>query len=508
MKKLNTTIILLMITILICGACGNTNTVQASESVISNSSPADLTVAETSEIESSQENSADDPDYDLVFPQDGVNEITITISPDNWSLMMDDMTDLYGEKGISQRAGPAENQSQPPQIGQRDKPLPGNIQGGAKVDNRPGMAMKGGNDDQNPTWVEAEITFNGESWEHVGIRFKGNSSLKSIWGSDSYKLPFKLDFDEFEDEYPETEDQRFYGFKQISFSANFHDDSLLREKIAADLFREAGIVSAQTAFYAVSIDYGEGPVYIGLYTAVEVVDDTVIETQFSDDSGNVYKPEGAGASFTAGSFSEASFDKETNQDEDDYSDILVLFDTLHDQSRMTDPESWRQNLESIFDVDTFLNWLAVNTIIQNWDVYGAIGHNYYLYNDPDSGQLVWIPWDHNESLKSKQGMRPSASFGLDEYSDDWPLISYLRDDPIYYQRYLEYMESFLDEVFTINQLEERLEAYHDLISPYVMDEDPSFTLVQSPAAFERSVDDLMQHIRLRITAAESFLEEQ
>ena len=207
---------------------------------------------------------------------------------------------------------------------------------------RPGVGMMGGADDQNPVWVEAEFSFDGESWEHIGIRFKGNSSLKSTWGSGSLKLPFKLDFDQYEDEYPETEDQRFYGFKQLSLASNYRDDSVLREKIAADLFREAGVPSAQTAYYAVNIDYGEGPVYFGLYTAVEVIDDTLIETQFSDDSGNVYKPEGSGATFAAGSFTESSFDKETNQDEDDYSDILALFDALHDKTRLSDPESWRE----------------------------------------------------------------------------------------------------------------------------------------------------------------------
>ena len=218
-----------------------------------------------------------------------------------------------------------------------------------------GMGMMGGNDDQNPVWVEAEISFKGEIWEYVGIRFKGNSSLKSTWGSNSLKLPFKLDFDEFEGVYPETEDQRFYGFKQLSFSSGFKDDSLLREKVAADIFREAGVPSAQTAFYSVTIDYGEGPVYFGLFTAVEVVDDTVIETQFSNDNGNVYKPEGTGATFAEGSFNEDSFDKETNQDEADYSDVLALFTILHADNCLTDPETWRSELEAVFDIDTFLN---------------------------------------------------------------------------------------------------------------------------------------------------------
>ncbi len=370
--------------------------------------------------------------------------------------------------------------------------------------------MIGSMEEKNPVWVEAEFSFDNEVWEHIGIRFKGNSSLRSTWGSGSLKLPFKLDFDQYEDDYPETDDQRFYGFKQLSFASNYRDDSSLREKITADLFRESGVPSAQTAFYAVNIDYGEGPVYFGLYTVVEVVDDTLIETQFSDDNGNVYKPEGSGATFASGSFSEASFDKETNQDEDDYSDILALFDILHDQSRTSDPESWRGNLEAVFDVDTFLNWLAVNTVIQNWDTYGVMQHNYYLYNDPENGQLVWIPWDNNESLKASGQMRDRSALQLDLQSvgENWPLVSYLRDDPVYFQKYLTYLDEFLSDVFVLDEMAERFQYYHSIIAPYVLDEGQEFTQISSSQAFDNSAAELIQYTQSRIIEAENFLADQ
>src|SRR5690606_18534460 len=141
------------------------------------------------------------------------------------------------------------------------------------------------------------IEMDGVVWTNAGLRFKGNSSLASGWRSGNYKLPLKLNMDEFEDSYPEIDNQRFYGFDELSFSNNWSDDSLLREKVTADIFREAGLASANTAFYAVSVDYGEGPVYFGLYTAVEVIEDTVIGTQFADDNGNAYNPEGQAATF-------------------------------------------------------------------------------------------------------------------------------------------------------------------------------------------------------------------
>ena len=66
-----------------------------------------------------------------------------------------------------------------------------------------GAGGVGGNTDMtpvNPTWVEGTITFNGETWTHVGVRYKGNSTLTRAWQSGSAKLPLKLDFDQFEDD--------------------------------------------------------------------------------------------------------------------------------------------------------------------------------------------------------------------------------------------------------------------------------------------------------------------
>jgi len=281
-----------------------------------------------------------EPDFDEVFPDHEVNRIDIVITEERWALMKADMTQKYGTFGFG-GGGP-------------------------------------GGTSENPIFVPAEVFYNGKEWYRVGIRFKGNSSLRSTWGSGILKLPFKLDFDEFEDTYPQIENQRFYGFKQLSLKNNYDDRSMLREKVGGDVFRDAGLAAAHTSFWTVYVDYGVGPVYFGVYTMVEEVDDTVVETQFSDDSGNLYKPEGSGASFKEGSFSQSSFDKETNEDEADWSDIQSLFAVLHDDSRTTDRAAWRANLEAVFDVDTFLKYLATNTVIQNWDTYGRMTHNYFL----------------------------------------------------------------------------------------------------------------------------------
>ncbi len=479
---------------------------------------------------------ATDPNYEIIFPQDEVNIITITIDPENWQTMLDNMTELYGEFGSRDNGGWMGG-GEPPMDGERPEGFapPGEFRPngeGPEGDAPPnmgefpqGMGIGGPmmvGSGENPVWVTANIEFDGQTWTHVGIRFKGNSSLMSTWGSGNWKLPFKLDFDEFEDEYPEIKNQRFYGFKQLSFSSNWSDSSLLREKVTADIFREAGVPSAQTAFYAMYVNYGEGPIYFGLYTAVEVIDDTVIETQFDDDSGNVYKPEGTGATFADGSFDEESFDKETNQGEADYSDILALFDALHAETRTTDPATWRSNLESVFDVEGFMRWLAVNMVVQNWDTYGQMAHNYYLYTNPTTGLIAWIPWDNNMALMAgmggggeRGGARGSArgglSLDLESVGNDWPLIRYLMDDPVYHDLYVTCVEETINGAFEPAKMTATYQALNSLIAPYVVGENgeqPGYTHLNSSGEFEAALTTLIDHVNQRYATAQEYVNSQ
>lgn len=503
-----------------------------------------------------------DTDYATVFPQDEVNEIVLTISSENWEAMLADMETIYGTQGqgngrgdqaqindgesAPDRGGPGGAGGEPPADGDMPEMPEGDFQpgeggqGGPAGNGQGGGGMAGGgimleDDDVNPIWVPVTVSFDGQTWDYVGMRFKGNSSLRSGWQSGTLKLPFKLDFDEFEDDYPETEDQRFYNFKQISFSSNYNDVSQLREKVAADIFQEAGVTAAETAFYAVYLDYGEGQVYMGLYTAVEVIDDTVIETQFSDGSGNAYKPSGNAATFAAGTYEEESFDKETNKDEADYSDVAALYEVINSETRTSDPEQWKADLETVFNVDGFLRYLAVNNTIQNWDTYGSMAHNYYLYTDPATSLINWIPWDNNMALPvtgdstrigaggnvaapagqaegdmAAQGggrmnnmgggkMGNTLSFSMEEVGDDWPLIRYIMDVDEYRETYDAYVEMVVTSVFTPENMEPMYSSYASLISPYVTQEGGDTT------AFNNAITALIQTVSERQAAAWEYL---
>jgi spore coat protein H len=445
----------------------------------------------------------DTPNYDVVFPDDQVNTITITIDPENWAAMLAEMTATYGAAGSGGQMGPGTGPgegpgtSRPPGNG-GPPAAPGNSPGGP---GQQALILS----DNDPSFVPATVSFNDETWTYVGVRFKGNSSLISTWSSGNQKFSFKLDFDEFEDTYPETEDQRFYGFKQLNLNNNFGDSSFMHETLAADLFAAAGVPVAETAYVALYVDIGDGPVYYGLYTMVEELDDTGIDRLFGDDDGNLYKPDGA--TFAAGTFDTAQFEKKSNEEEPDWSDVQALYDVLHAGNRLTDPTAWRADLEAVFDVDGFLTWLAVNGTMQNWDTYGSMSHNFYLYNDPESGLLTWIPWDNNEALQDGRARgAATASLALSEVGDDWPLISFLLADEVYNAQYVEAVATFSSEIFTTAALEEAVAAYAELITPYVAMEQAGYTFLSGNETFDSALTTLLTHVAARETAVAQFLQ--
>ncbi len=499
--------------------------------------------------EESHSNDAE-PNYEVVFPQDKVNQITITISPEDWAAMQEDMTELFGEPGDEAAGGPGG------MMGGGPGGMPGDFAPGAEAPPEgfvppegfapPAGAPPGDNirradmTPENPMWAPATIEFDGNTWTDVGVRYKGNSSLTSGWRSGELKLPLKLDFDQFEDDNPAIEDQRFYGFKQLSLANGFTDASFLRDAVTADILAEAGLPAAETAFYEVILDYGEGPVSLGVYTAIEVVDDTVVERIFGSDGGNIYEAEGAAATFAANTIDqiEESFQKENNEDAADYSDIEALFEVLHSEQRTSDPAAWRAQLESIFNVDSFLEWLAISAVIEHWDAYGNMSHNYYLYNNPETGQLEWISWDHNMALSSggmggmlrierepgdeagvdvvtgpegapadgmpfaQPGGGPgSASVSLDkeEVGEDWPLIRFLLDDPVYYERYLAFLAETIAGPFNPELMVARYHSMAELIAPYAAEDVGQET-------FEAAVQQLIDHAYERAEEVSLFLE--
>lgn len=453
---------LLIVTLVLLGACRAENLEEEDDD--------DLVVSiDLPDWSEETHGSSTSPDYQVVFDHGEVLRLDIVMDPDDWSDMQNDLDDNLQSSG-----------------------------------NRPGAGVTM-SPDYTPIWVPCSIFFNDTEWYQVGIRYKGNSSLSSSYGSGIDKLSFKLDFDEYENDYPEIFDQRFYGFRQLNLKNNYDDASLVREKVGADLFRDFGLASSKTAFCVVYVDHGSGPIYYGVYTLVEEVDDSVLESQFESGTGNLYKPDGTAASFASGSYNESEMEKKNNEILGDYSDVYELYEAINSSTRTSDYESWKAELSACFDVDAFLQWLAANTAMQNWDTYGIMTHNYYLYNNPENGLLTWIPWDNNEALQDgKQG--GALSLSLSEVGSKWPLIRYLMNDSDYQQIYDEYLLEFSEGVFAPEKMTALYSQYYDLLKEYAYAESSPYTFIRNDAAFDAAIEVLKQHVQTRASAIQSYLQ--
>ncbi len=425
---------------------------------------------------------AAEPDYSTVFAQGEVLRLDIAIGSSYWSSMLSELS-----SNISSSSG---------------------MMGGMG-----GVGGMGGDKNSDigftPMWAPCTLTFNDTDWYKVGVRFKGNSSLSTTYTSGNRKLSLKLDFDQYEKDYTALTNQRFYGFKQLNLNNNYNDESLIREKIGADLFRSFGLAAANTAFCALYIDTGSGAEYYGVYTLVEEVDDTLIDDTewFSDGSGNLYKPEDDAASFCSGSFDTEQLALKTNTEWPDYSDVEELYNALHSSSRTSDSDSWRERLEAIFDVPTFLKWLAANATIQNWDTYGNMTHNYFIYTNPSNQLITWIPWDNNEAFQDGDG-----SIDVDEMtkvSSQWPLISYLFDIEEYEEMYKAYMREFIDSVFVTADMQTLYEEYYNLLLEYASAEVTGktfFDTTNCSSEFLSAINTLKSHVESRTTTVNKYLD--
>ena len=266
---------------------------------------------------------------------------------------------------------------------------------------------------------------------------------------------------------------------------------------ACELFRDFGLKSSHAAFYKLYVDTGNGAVYFGLYTLMEEVDDTVLKTQYDDNDGNLYKPEEGAATFATGTFNTYEFARKTNESELDYSDVQTLYDVLNSDLRMTNPTAWKSNLEMILDVPVFLKWFAVNNVLQNWDTYGVMPHNYYLYRNPDTQRFEWMPWDNNEALISD---RRCLSLNASEVTSQWPLIRYLLDDSDYAEAYRQNVHEFATSLFNYTRMAPIYDARAALIEDAVLSESADYSFTSSRRFYE-AVLTLKSQVAAREAAA-------
>lgn len=288
----------------------------------------------------------------------------------------------------------------------------------------------------------------------VGLRLRGNTSRTSA------KKSFKISFNSF------ISGTRLEGVKELNLNGEHNDPSIMRARIAWELAQDAGMPAPRVNHVRLFIN---GQPY-GLYANIEHLNDDFVEHRFARDAGNLYKclwpADLANLGTDPNSYKLMSggrqvYELKTNETLDDYSGLARFVTALH----ATTSTQALCALDSVFNVNSYLKWLAWEVTTGHWDNHSFNKNNFYLYEDPASGLMEFISYDADNT------------FGIDWFNIDWatrspfqfgtyPLYTKILTNPAAQRR----LKLFLNEFGTLAgsaAWRNRNEAMRAQLAPFV-----------------------------------------
>ncbi|WP_333651894.1 CotH kinase family protein [Lacrimispora sp.] len=131
-------------------------------------------------------------------------------------------------------------------------------------------------------YIPATVVINGTKIENVGIRPKGNSSLRTVAQDDTTdRYSFKIEFDHY------ISGQTWMGLDKIALNNMQGDSTYMKEYLSYDLMDYAGVEAPLYTFSNISVN---GETW-GFYLAVEVLEDSYAKRVYGNNHGKLYKPE-------------------------------------------------------------------------------------------------------------------------------------------------------------------------------------------------------------------------
>ncbi len=355
-------------------------------------------------------------------------------------------------------------------------------------------------------YIPATVEIDGEAFRQVGLRAKGNNSLRltAEYGLSRYSL--KLEFDHYTD-------GSYHGLDKLSLDASFQDNSYLKTWLAFDIMEFLGVPTPLRSFVWVTVN---GQPW-GLFLAVEEPEEAFARRNFGANHGQLYKPDYR-------SLAEENADvhlRYTTGEPEDYPGIFEnakLDPSAADRQRLVDSLKTLdsgQRLEEAVDVDEVLRYFVGQVFVMNWDSYlGHTGHNYLLYEE--EGKLSMLPWDYNLAFGTYAlGMTdpitdpnillnyPILTPAPGEHMTKRPLYHQLMQVEEYFQQYQAYFRWFLAEYVESGKLSAALWQAAELIAPYVKSDPTAFCSYED---HRLAVETLEQVCLLRAESARGQLE--
>jgi hypothetical protein len=305
---------------------------------------------------------------------------------------------------------------------------------------------------------------NSEEVPDVGISLRGNTSL------DKEKKSFQLSFNSYE------AGRDFRGIEKLNLNAETNDPSMVRSKLSWELFRFLGIPSARSNHVLLYINDN----FYGVYINTEHIDEKFVRSRFGTNDGNLYKclwPAdlvylgGDQDDYKSEVGDRRAYTLLINEEWDDYGDLLGLISVLNQYSGV----QLMEEVEKVINVQQYLKIMAVDVMIGNWDGYIGNRNNYYLYRDPVTGRMEYLPYDLDNTwgidwLGEDWAIRPVYNWHLGER----PLYEKILEQETYKEQYTGYLR-LIAGWMTSPGVEQEVERWRSQISGWVA-QDPYYPL--------------------------------
>ncbi|OBR64009.1 hypothetical protein A7K91_11465 [Paenibacillus oryzae] len=318
--------------------------------------------------------------------------------------------------------------------------------------------------------MEASVDYNGEVFDNVAIRTKGNLSLTSVArNNDSDRYSFKISFDEYVN-------QTLGGISKVNFNNGYSDNSYMREFLAYELAETLGLPTPKYSFVQLYVN----DELKGLYLAIEQIGDAYLERHFGTSAGALYKANGGnGSELTWLETIDSYTGLDAKQGKADDDSLLHMLDVLNNGS----------DYESVLNVDHALGYFALNVAGGNFDSYHSDKkHNYYLFGN--SGIYSILPWDFNMAF----GGYGSGEILIDEPTTgalaDRPLIAKLLAVDAYKERYHAMLKEAIQGYLSEENFAARVGEIQDLISDKVQADPTAFVTFEQ---FKQGVQQLISY---------------
>lgn len=350
---------------------------------------------------------------------------------------------------------------------------------------------------EDEEYVMCSLIIDGELYKNVGIRAKGNTSLKTVSAMGSSRYSFKIEFDAYDST------NSYYGLDKLCLNNTIQDTTYMKDYLTYQMMEDFDVDAPLCSYVYITVN-GED---WGLYLAVEGVEEAFLERNYGSNYGALYKPDsqdaakaGFGNSFGGMGSSDVKL-QYIDDNPDSYSNIFDNAKTNiseQDKSRLIrslQALSKNQAIEKVVNIDEVLRYFVVHNFVCNDDSYtGTMVHNYYLYEE--DGQLSMIPWDYNLAFGTFQSTDASRTINspidtpVSCSLDDRPMLAWIFNNAEYTEAYHQYFADFLESTdFT-----EMIEKTAELIAPYVQKDATGF---YSYEAFETGTTALKEFCTLR-----------